>query len=486
MSCVLKYPQLVASLSACWRSRRRWKPTLNGWSRLWIVASSNSAAIIVADPPLRCATRSASFSLYGWLLAAVCCVSWPHRPLPDSVSCPATFDCFVLFLIFLILPSLFSPYWHWPIFIKQKRFIWCASWWMIISCTWSSCCTLTTELVSSCVTSHSTFRQNTWTLTMKVFFSDKRFFVFLLSYCNEWIQVSLPPFLPISMFHQNWLASVRIIHLPPIAIWPWVNHIMLKSWRTKRIVRTNCYFAFSWRFNVMFLFGADMETGSPSSQQQQVIVVNNTSNNDYSGLPAESASDTGAPDETFTSYDYATNVRLANGYKFTSGGGPTNTGVYTSYPATNTPPAASHQVINSYKNIFTDWKKVNVSLELLWRQLSYYPSTGFGDVSASAEQYTNGSYNAAYQQFHIRRDFSTEVIHHQVHSCSTSGGGSTGFYPPEHQQSPLVITPTTGTNYVTTAGSGDYYGTVYDVTSSASSSSSTSVYGDLNDQSHSK
>ncbi|XP_046655185.1 transcription factor RFX4-like [Daphnia pulicaria] len=204
-----------------------------------------------------------------------------------------------------------------------------------------------------------------------------------------------------------------------------------------------------------------METGSPSSQQQQVIVVNNTSNNDYNGLPTESTSDTGASDETFTGYDYATNVRLANGYKFTSGGGPTNTGVYTSYPATNTPPAASHQ-------------------------LSYYPSTGFGDVSASAEQYTNGSYNAAYQQFHIRRDFSTEVIHHQVHSCSTSGGSSTGFYPPEHQQSPLVITPTTGTNYVTTAGSGDYYGTVYDVTSSASSSSSTSVYGDLNDQNHSK
>lgn len=229
-----------------------------------------------------------------------------------------------------------------------------------------------------------------------------------------------------------------------------------------------------------------METGSPSSQQQQVIVVNNTSNNDYNGLPTESTSDTGASDETFTGYDYATNVRLANGYKFTSGGGPTNTGVYTSYPATNTPPAASHQVINSYKNSFTDWQKVIVFLNLLWKQLSYYPSTGFGDVSASAEQYTNGSYNAAYQQFHIRRDFSTEVIHHQVHSCSTSGGSSTGFYPPEHQQSPLVITPTTGTNYVTTAGSGDYYGTVYDVTSSASSSSSTSVYGDLNDQNHSK
>jgi hypothetical protein len=108
-----------------------------------------------------------------------------------------------------------------------------------------------------------------------------------------------------------------------------------------------------------------METGSPSSQQQQVIVVNNTSNNDYNGLPTESTSDTGASDETFTGYDYATNVRLANGYKFTSGGGPTNTGVYTSYPATNTPPAASHQVINSYKNSFTYCPKVNVFLNLL-------------------------------------------------------------------------------------------------------------------------
>jgi hypothetical protein len=91
-----------------------------------------------------------------------------------------------------------------------------------------------------------------------------------------------------------------------------------------------------------------METGSPSSQQQQVIVVNNTSSNDYNGLPAESTTDTGAPDESFTSYDYATNVRLANGYKFTSGGGPTNTGVYTSYPASNTPPSGSHQVSNNF------------------------------------------------------------------------------------------------------------------------------------------
>ncbi|XP_032794286.2 transcription factor RFX4 [Daphnia magna] len=212
-----------------------------------------------------------------------------------------------------------------------------------------------------------------------------------------------------------------------------------------------------------------MENNSPNIQQQQVIVVNNaTTNNGYNSLPTESTSDTGTSDETFTSYDYATNIRLANGYKFTSGGGPTNTGGYNSYPASNTPPAVSHQ------------------------QLSYYPSTGFGDVTTAAEQYTNGSYNAAYQHaaYHIRRDFSTDVIHHQVHSCSTSGGvGSSGFYSSEHQQSPQVITPTTGTNYVNipaTAGTGDYYGTVYDVTSSASSSSSASVYGDLNDQNHPK
>ena len=109
------------------------------------------------------------------------------------------------------------------------------------------------------------------------------------------------------------------------------------------------------------------------------------------------------------------------------------------------------------------------------KQLSYY-QTGFSDVT-SPEQYTNGSYNAAYQQY-IRRDFGTELQH-----CPGSGGF---HYPAEHQ-SPLVITPTTGSNYSSIPpGSGDYYGTVYDVASSASSSSSASVYGDLTDQSHSK
>lgn len=86
-----------------------------------------------------------------------------------------------------------------------------------------------------------------------------------------------------------------------------------------------------------------MEGGSPNGQQQQVI-VNNTST-DYNGLPPETSS-TGAPEETFNSYDYATNIRLANGYKFTSSGGHTNTG-YPNYPTSNTPPTTSHQVRRS-------------------------------------------------------------------------------------------------------------------------------------------
>ena len=80
----------VASLSDCWWSKRRWRPTQNGWSRLLIGASFNSAPT-AAGPPSLCATRSASSSSYGWLLAVGYCVSWPHRPLPDSVSCRATF-----------------------------------------------------------------------------------------------------------------------------------------------------------------------------------------------------------------------------------------------------------------------------------------------------------------------------------------------------------------------------------------------------------
>lgn len=92
-----------------------------------------------------------------------------------------------------------------------------------------------------------------------------------------------------------------------------------------------------------------MESGSPSNQQQQQQVIVNNTNTDYNGLPAETTT-TGAPEEScasFTSYDYATNIRLANGYKFTSGG-TTNSGGYPSYPASNTPPTTSHQVYISF------------------------------------------------------------------------------------------------------------------------------------------
>lgn len=102
------------------------------------------------------------------------------------------------------------------------------------------------------------------------------------------------------------------------------------------------YFSSS-ELNISTCFPIDMEGDSPVSQQQ--VIVNSTST-DYNGLPTESAS-SGAPEETctpFSTYDYATNIRLANGYKFTSGGGPTNTGGYPSYPTSNTPPATSHQV----------------------------------------------------------------------------------------------------------------------------------------------
>lgn len=72
----------------------------------------------------------------------------------------------------------------------------------------------------------------------------------------------------------------------------------------------------------------------------------------------------------------------------------------------------------------------------------------------------------------MRRDFGGEVQH-----CTA------GFYSSE---APLVISANTGTSYATIhSGNGDYYGS-YDVTSSASSNSSTSVYGDLSDQTHAK
>lgn len=93
----------------------------------------------------------------------------------------------------------------------------------------------------------------------------------------------------------------------------------------------------------------DMEGGSPNSQQQQQqqqqVIVNNA-NADYNGLPAE-PSTTGTAEEAcvpFNSYDYATNIRLANGYKFPSGGGSNNPGNYTAYPTSSTSPVPSHQV----------------------------------------------------------------------------------------------------------------------------------------------
>ena len=88
----------------------------------------------------------------------------------------------------------------------------------------------------------------------------------------------------------------------------------------------------------VILCTADMEGGSPNSQPQQVIV--NNPNTDYNSLPSETTS---TPEETFNSYDYATNVRLVNGYKFPSSSGPTNAG-YPNYPSSNTPPTTSHQV----------------------------------------------------------------------------------------------------------------------------------------------
>lgn len=89
-----------------------------------------------------------------------------------------------------------------------------------------------------------------------------------------------------------------------------------------------------------------MEGGSPNHQQQPQQVIVNNSNTDYNGLPTE-PSTTGTTEEScvpFNSYDYATNIRLANGYKFVSGGGSSNPVNYPAYPTSNTPPAPSHQV----------------------------------------------------------------------------------------------------------------------------------------------
>lgn len=110
-------------------------------------------------------------------------------------------------------------------------------------------------------------------------------------------------------------------------------------------------------------------------------------------------------------------------------------------------------------------------------QLTYYqsapgnPSAGFGELqaeygngsngSSAAQQYASSS-TGSYQQY-IRRDFTADH--------SASGGG---FYPAGSESSPSV---TAGNSYGPTT---DYYGTVYDVTSS-SSSSSASVYGDMAD-----
>lgn len=83
-----------------------------------------------------------------------------------------------------------------------------------------------------------------------------------------------------------------------------------------------------------------MESTSPG-QQQQVIVSNAP---DYGGMPAVGTETTppGGQEEscaTFAGYDYASNVRLGNGYKFNGAAGN-----YASYPSNATPPAVPHQV----------------------------------------------------------------------------------------------------------------------------------------------
>lgn len=103
-------------------------------------------------------------------------------------------------------------------------------------------------------------------------------------------------------------------------------------------------------------------------------------------------------------------------------------------------------------------------------QISYYQTTGFADVPPATEQY-NGSYNTTAYQTYVRRDFGNEVQH-----CAS------GFYTTE---APLVITANTGSYSTIQTANGDYYGS-YDVTSSTSSNSSASVYGDLSDQTHAK